>query len=1030
MVLIIFLFILIVPIDTILKQSSADTIWLQNSDWDFYQGIRNNVIIIGNNENSELILDFNANWDLVIPSNKAKTGIDFEMASIYGTDKVLLFGGKSQGLNDTWIYDLSNNTWTKKNPTIGLSPREGFAMSSIWGTDKILVFGGCNPALCDETWIYDLSNNTWTQIIPLNKPTKRNNHNIAAICGTDKVLLFGGNDGMVVYSETWIYDLSDNNWTEIDPIVKPNNSGNMVYIDSTDKVLMTANHQFGIWIYDLSDNNWTNIETIYLSTGFSLATIYQTDLVLFYNLYKGTKLFDLSKEELILTFSDNYPNSKNYHVIAPVYGTKKVVLFGGNDGDKYIDETWIFDLSPYNNGTYTSIAYNTSSKSSFKNISWNGNSSIDTGIKFQIRTANNEEDLNNESFIGPDGTKQSFYEISPSAIYSGHNGNRWLQSKAYLTTKKEFETPILYNISITYNCWPNTTIISPTNNYLTSINRPAFHWNHYDKESNNQIAFQVLIDDDEEFTSINFDSGTQSSLISSWQFPIGTGYSSIPDGVWYWKVRTKDSDGNWGIYSNYFTLRIDTIIEKPLEIIISPDTWTNINSFTVNWTDPEDFSGIKNGAFYYIGKSPPNSQEDGIWISEKPITLSNLPEGENYIYIWLEDYVENTNYMKYIQGLVKLDTTPPENLSIIINENAKYTNSTDVNLTLAAFDLLSGINNMSFSFNNVEWADWQIFTNSKSVTLPIHDGEKKIYFRINDKVGNIAKISNSIILDTTPPRSLSIFINNGASETNSTEVTLKLNAQDDTSNINQSSFSFDGKNWTDWEPFIKEKLFTLPSKYGKITIYFRVNDKVGNIAVPVYTSIILNTTELIIDSDNDGYTDNFDAFPNDPTQWLDRDGDNYGDNPNGTNPDYYPIDPTRWDKEDELPDKQKPDEEKTDDLTLLIAIVAVVIIVIVIILLFLFVVKRKKKEKFEPDTKQEVHPEIEYKPPITPYSKQSQQTQIQPTMQYQQLHPIQTIPSTHLPQQPPQKLCSTCGQGLTFYSQNNRYYCHHCKKYE
>ena len=28
-----------------------------------------------------------------------------------------------------------------------------------------------------------------------------------------------------------------------------------------------------------------------------------------------------------------------------------------------------------------------------------------------------------------------------------------------------------------------------------------------------------------------------------------------------------------------------------------------------------------------------------------------------------------------------------------------------------------------------------------------------------------------------------------------------------------------------------------------------------------------------------------DAFPSDSTQWLDSDGDGYGDNPNGTNPD-------------------------------------------------------------------------------------------------------------------------------------------------
>ena len=39
------------------------------------------------------------------------------------------------------------------------------------------------------------------------------------------------------------------------------------------------------------------------------------------------------------------------------------------------------------------------------------------------------------------------------------------------------------------------------------------------------------------------------------------------------------------------------------------------------------------------------------------------------------------------------------------------------------------------------------------------------------------------------------------------------------------------------------------------------------------------------DEDNDGSSQNGDAFPDDPTQWLDADGDGYGDNPNGSQPD-------------------------------------------------------------------------------------------------------------------------------------------------
>ena len=56
------------------------------------------------------------------------------------------------------------------------------------------------------------------------------------------------------------------------------------------------------------------------------------------------------------------------------------------------------------------------------------------------------------------------------------------------------------------------------------------------------------------------------------------------------------------------------------------------------------------------------------------------------------------------------------------------------------------------------------------------------------------------------------------------------------------------------------------------------------------------------DNDGDGYANSGEAFPNDPTQWSDTDGDGFdrnnaesscGDNPNGNNPDLFPTDGTQ-----------------------------------------------------------------------------------------------------------------------------------------
>lgn len=55
-----------------------------------------------------------------------------------------------------------------------------------------------------------------------------------------------------------------------------------------------------------------------------------------------------------------------------------------------------------------------------------------------------------------------------------------------------------------------------------------------------------------------------------------------------------------------------------------------------------------------------------------------------------------------------------------------------------------------------------------------------------------------------------------------------------------------------------------------------------------------NSDPDYLDFDGDGVVDSQDAFSEDPTQTTDRDGDGYGDNPDGNNPDDFPDDPTEW----------------------------------------------------------------------------------------------------------------------------------------
>jgi hypothetical protein len=84
------------------------------------------------------------------------------------------------------------------------------------GGDKVLMYGGTDPyqASYNDTWVFDLSDGTWAGPLgPTQFPSTRWSHAMVYV-GEDKVLLFGGHHGgSSISSETWVYDLSDGEWT-------------------------------------------------------------------------------------------------------------------------------------------------------------------------------------------------------------------------------------------------------------------------------------------------------------------------------------------------------------------------------------------------------------------------------------------------------------------------------------------------------------------------------------------------------------------------------------------------------------------------------------------------------------------------------------------------------------------------------------------------------------------------------------------------------------------------------------------------
>lgn len=98
---------------------------------------------------------------------------------------------------------------------------------------------------------------------------------------------------------------------------------------------------------------------------------------------------------------------------------------------------------------------------------------------------------------------------------------------------------------------------------------------------------------------------------------------------------------------------------------------------------------------------------------------------------------------------VCVDGIPPQNPTILIEEDETHTNSLDVSLSLGAEDASHMIISQDPDFSD---AQWQTFTTSMTFGLSSGDDTKTVYVKYKDEVGNQTEaVSDSIILDTTPP---------------------------------------------------------------------------------------------------------------------------------------------------------------------------------------------------------------------------------------------------------------------------------------
>ncbi len=183
--------------------------------------------------------------------------------------------------NETWVYDALNNTWENVTSTGSPPPRFAHHMTYDAAAQRIVLFGGeqfgCHgfcipeipPVYLNDTWLFDGRNNTWTNVTRPSSPPARAGHGLAYDPVARKVVLFGGTSESgygsgILYGDTWLRDASVGEWTRAaisSPSPVHRSAVAMAYDASAGAIVLfgglSTSDLNDTWWYRASDNSWT-----------------------------------------------------------------------------------------------------------------------------------------------------------------------------------------------------------------------------------------------------------------------------------------------------------------------------------------------------------------------------------------------------------------------------------------------------------------------------------------------------------------------------------------------------------------------------------------------------------------------------------------------------------------------------------------------------------------------------------------------------------------------------------------------------
>ena len=278
------------------------------------------------------------------------------------SNRMILFGGSTQTgtVNDVWVLDIANSTWTDVTPGTGNAPAPRFGHNAIYDPQNhsMIVWSGQGIGFYNDVWSFNLSTHTWQELTASGtKPNQRYgsaavydpvNHSLVIAAGFTDAGRFNDTQSFRFASSAWI------NLTPTGTKPVPRCLHTASYDASRQRMMLYAGQSSGalndFWAFDLTANTWTELPFTPRPPGrFFSSSIVAGDRFLIFGGSSGSEnLNDTWEFDLLqnrwseVATTGTPPDRRSGHTAVYIPSQRSMMIFGGT-GTSLYNDVWLLE---------------------------------------------------------------------------------------------------------------------------------------------------------------------------------------------------------------------------------------------------------------------------------------------------------------------------------------------------------------------------------------------------------------------------------------------------------------------------------------------------------------------------------------------------------------------------------------------------------------------------------------------------------------------------------------------------------------